>query len=194
MIYTLSDIGKSLQAARDRSGLTQRAFAAKAGTTQARVSKIENGETDARLSTVIEFARTLDLELMLVPRQHIPAVKAILAHQPPTASEKVGRTMLGRLMGLIIQLKEQFPENDQLERLERTARELATLRLTEERASTIKRISEHLELVQKTPALASALDTQASALRRLRNEIAHAAPDDALEPRPAHRLDEDDDE
>ena len=83
MTYTLKAIGKSLQAARDRRGLTQRAFAEKAGTTQARVSKIENGDTDARLSTIIEFARTLDLELMLVPRQHIPAVKAILAHAAP---------------------------------------------------------------------------------------------------------------
>lgn len=83
MSYALSEIGKYLQAARDRSGLTQRAFAEKAGTTQARVSKIENGETDARLSTIIEFARTLDLELMLVPRQHIPAIKAILAHAVP---------------------------------------------------------------------------------------------------------------
>lgn len=194
MIYALSDIGKFLQAAREQRGLTQRAFAEKAGTTQARVSKIENGETDARLSTVIEFARTLDLELMLVPRTHIPAVKAILAHQPPTASDKAGRTMLDRLKGLIIQLKKQFPENEHLERLERTAKELTTLRLNEERAAGIRRISEHLKLLQKTPALASTLDTHASALRQLRNEIVHAIPDDVLEPRPAHRLDEDDDE
>lgn len=194
MTYALIDIGKSLQVARDQSGLTQRAFAEKAGTTQARVSKIENGETDPRISTIIELARTLDLELMLVPRQHIPAVKAILSNQPLTASEKAGRTMLDRLRALIIQLKEQFPENEHLERLDRTARELTNFRVSEERAASIRRITEHLKLVQKTPALASTLDTHASALRQLRNEIAHTAPDDTSEPRPAYSLDEDEDE
>ncbi|HAY05945.1 MAG TPA: helix-turn-helix transcriptional regulator [Hyphomonas sp.] len=194
MTYALSDIVESLKAARDRHGLTQRIFAERTGTTQARVSKIENGETDPRISTLIEFARALDLELMLVPRQHIPAVRAILTHQPKSASEKAGQTMLDRLRGLIIQLKEQFPQNEHLERLERTSRELANFRLSEERASAIARISEHLKIVQKTPALASTLDTHASALRQLRNEIAHAVPDEASEPRPAYRLDANDDE
>lgn len=79
MSYTLRDIGKAFQAARERSGLTQRAFAEKAATTQARVSRIETGETDARLSTIVQFARNLDLELMLVPRTQVPAVRAIIA-------------------------------------------------------------------------------------------------------------------
>ncbi len=193
-MYILIDIGKALQAARDRIGLTQRAFAEKAGTTQARVSKIENGETDARLSTLIELGRSLDLELMLVPREHIPAVKAILSHQPPTASDKVAREMLDRLRTLIVQLKQQYPTNEQLDRIERTAKELANLRITEARASTIQRLTENLKLVQKTPALASTLDTHATALRQLRNEIAHSVSDDTLKPRPAYSLDEDDDE
>ncbi len=102
--------------------------------------------------------------------------------------------MLDRLRGLIIQLKEQFPENEDLERLEKTSRELANFRLSEERASAIARIIEHLKRVQKTPALASTLDTHATSLRQLRNEIANAVPDETSEPRPAYRLDENDNE
>jgi transcriptional regulator with XRE-family HTH domain len=79
MSYALSDIVESLKAARDRNGLTQRMFAEQTGTTQARVSKIENGETDPRISTIIEFARALDLELMLVPRQKKPARLCLIA-------------------------------------------------------------------------------------------------------------------
>jgi transcriptional regulator with XRE-family HTH domain len=193
MTYTVTDIGKALQAARDRIGLTQRAFAAQASTTQARVSKIENGETDARLSTILELGRHLDLELMLVPREHIPAIKGLLSNQISKASDNTARDALDRMRTLIVQLKRQFPTNEQLDRIEKAAKELANFRLTASRTSMIQRLTEDLRLVQKTPALASTFDTHASALRQLRNEIAHSVSDEMIAPRPAYSLDDDDD-
>ena len=41
------------------------------------VSKIENGAVDLRVSSLAELARALDLELTLVRRKTVPAVRSI---------------------------------------------------------------------------------------------------------------------
>ena len=66
------------QARRDR-GLSQKALGARLGLPQSHISKIESGKTDLRLSSLIEFARQLDLELVLVPRKYLPAIRALAA-------------------------------------------------------------------------------------------------------------------
>ena len=50
----------------------------KAGLTQAHISSIENAGSDVRLSNLMELARVLDLELMLVPRKVVPAVQGLV--------------------------------------------------------------------------------------------------------------------
>jgi len=193
MSYALKDIGLSIQKERDRKGLTQRSLAAKAGTTQARVSNIENGEIDLRLSTLIEFARALDLEFVLVPRQKVPAVQAIIAQQAYTSEEKARRTALNRMSNLIVQLQEKHPNNENLTSLQQTTRELSNFRLTNKATMPINRIIEALKLIITTPALANTLDTHAAELRKLRNDIAHGKVETVIEPRPAYTLDEEDD-
>jgi len=42
------------------------------------ISKVEKGAVDLRLSSLIELARALDLEFMLVPRPVVPAVRSII--------------------------------------------------------------------------------------------------------------------
>lgn len=78
MTYQLEDIGNKLKAARTRKGLSQRALAAKTGLLQAQISKIENGASDLRLSSLIALSRALDLELELIPRKALPAVEALV--------------------------------------------------------------------------------------------------------------------
>ena len=46
---------------------------------QSHISKIEQGLTDPRLSTVMDMARLLEQELVLVPRHMLTAVKARIA-------------------------------------------------------------------------------------------------------------------
>ena len=69
---------KSLKAARARKGLSQRALSAKSGVPQSHISKIESGGVDLRVSSLIALARVLGLELELVPKKSIPAVKSIV--------------------------------------------------------------------------------------------------------------------
>src|SRR5262245_13143288 len=75
--YGIEDITRALKAAREDKQLTQRGLSALVGVPQAHISKIENGTVDLKLSSLIELARVLDLELLLVPRSHVPAVESI---------------------------------------------------------------------------------------------------------------------
>ena len=78
MSYLNDQILKSLKRARKAKGLSQRELSAKSGVPQSHISKIENGGVDLRVSSLVALARTLDLELELVPRKTVPAVQSIV--------------------------------------------------------------------------------------------------------------------
>jgi transcriptional regulator with XRE-family HTH domain len=77
MSYEIEPFASALKAARQDKGLSQRALSALTGLTQAHISKIENGAVDLRLSNLIELARVLELEVVLVPRRAVPAVRSL---------------------------------------------------------------------------------------------------------------------
>lgn len=77
MVNATDEFAATLKSARKKKGLSQRAFSRLAGMPQSRLSRIENGSIDIRTSSLIELARTLDLELMLIPRQFVPAVRSL---------------------------------------------------------------------------------------------------------------------
>ena|SRR6056297_1987979 len=81
MNYTLEPIAERLKQAREGKGLSQRALSKLAGVPQSHISRIENGGVDLRVSSLIELARVLDLELMLVPRKSVSAVRAVTGGQ-----------------------------------------------------------------------------------------------------------------
>ncbi len=77
MNYSVQVFADQLRAARKKKGLSQRALSAKIGIAQSHISKLEQGLIDFQLSTFIEMARALDLEPVLVSREHLTAVEAI---------------------------------------------------------------------------------------------------------------------
>ena len=70
-------LGTLLKKGRRKLGLSQRAFAVKAGIGQNMVAGIELGR-DARLTTLEKMARAAHQEIVLVPREILPAVQALL--------------------------------------------------------------------------------------------------------------------
>jgi transcriptional regulator with XRE-family HTH domain len=72
-------IQDQLRQSREAKGLTQFAFGARIGQPQSAVSRIERGG-DLRVSTLLEMARTLELEPILIPKHLIAAVEALLQH------------------------------------------------------------------------------------------------------------------
>lgn len=73
----------ALRQTRLELGLSQRALAERAGVPQAHISRIERGLVEPRLSMLLELARLLRLEPMLVPVQRIALVEALLRGEDP---------------------------------------------------------------------------------------------------------------
>lgn len=78
MTYSILELTGKLKAARQKKGVSQRAFSGSIGMPQSRLSRIENGAIDLQTSSLLELARALDLEVMLVPRQAVPMVESLI--------------------------------------------------------------------------------------------------------------------
>lgn len=92
----LEAFGGVLRQAREAKGWSQRELAARSGVTQANISKIETGQVDPQISTLVELSRFLDLEVTLAPRQATPAIEAIIrdtsaARVPPQVARDLER-------------------------------------------------------------------------------------------------------
>ena len=74
----MSTIIEQLKTTRQALGMKQSELGKKLGLPQSHVSKIEQGATDLRLSTVANMARVMDQELMLIPRQLVPHIASLL--------------------------------------------------------------------------------------------------------------------
>ncbi len=71
-------IGDRFRRARLVARLTQDEVAALAGLSRPRYRDIESGAAAARTTTLINVARALGLEVMLVPQAMVPAIEAFL--------------------------------------------------------------------------------------------------------------------
>ena len=85
MAYMLDYLTRALKKAREDKKLSQRALSRRVGMPQAQISRIEQSSVDLRTSTLIELARALDLEVVLVPRKYLPAVTALTS---PSSSNR----------------------------------------------------------------------------------------------------------
>ncbi|WP_301099049.1 helix-turn-helix transcriptional regulator [Otariodibacter sp.] len=88
MNYVTDQILASLREARLHKGLSQRDLSTRSGIPQSHISKIEGGEVDLRVSSLITLARVLDLELLVVPKKSIPAINSIIRTSTGINSEK----------------------------------------------------------------------------------------------------------
>lgn len=75
---SLEEIGTMFRKARQTAGLTQEQVARLAGISRPRYREVEAGSAAARATTLINIARALGLEMMLVPQSLVPAVNALL--------------------------------------------------------------------------------------------------------------------
>lgn len=86
-----------IREARESKGLTQSELGSRIGQPQSAVSRIERGG-DLRVSTLLEIARVLETEPVLVPKRLIPAVQALLGHaidENGTAGSDVNIPLVG---------------------------------------------------------------------------------------------------
>ena len=203
MAYIHEEIARTLKAGRLAKGLSQRALGAKAGMTQAQISMTEHGTVDLRLSSLMELARVLDLELMLVPRKAVSAAQALLRSIATEAPEPAAAKALRSLTTAVERMRAQLPSKS-LSSLAHAARALEGTRLNasavreiQKLTQTARRISRSLEHT-KTPKIskeqAERINQIMLSLRQIGNSILHAVPPSSEEsPRPAYTLDDDGD-
>jgi len=77
MNYSLQELSAQIKLARRKKGISQRALSVKIGVPQSHISKIENGLVDLQTSSLIQLARALDLEVVLVSMSLLPALDAM---------------------------------------------------------------------------------------------------------------------
>jgi transcriptional regulator with XRE-family HTH domain len=192
--YATDDIIQTLRNAREHRGLSQRDLSARIGVPQSHISKIESGATDLRLSSLVEFARALDYELVLVPRKLVPAVEAIVSNAPSAAQPEDARlrsSALHRARATLAKLNRVHSETPELKRLDQTLRELANSPLGKSEIDTIRQTLDRLTRLPSGPRALSAIQRASQQLSELRSRIAQAVPD---APRPAYALDEEDED
>lgn len=79
MIPTIQNLISALKDTRKAKGLSQGELADKLGIPQSHLSRIESGHVNIQLSSLVEMARMLELEVMLIPRQEVSLVKGLIA-------------------------------------------------------------------------------------------------------------------
>jgi transcriptional regulator with XRE-family HTH domain len=75
---------RALKQAREKHGWSQRELASRLGLTQTHISGIESGKIVPRYDTLLELVRTLDNDLLMVPRALVPVVLSLVRDQAKT--------------------------------------------------------------------------------------------------------------
>lgn len=84
-----ADFREQIKQARLERTWGQRELAARVGLPQPHISGIESGGIVPRFDTLLDLVRVLDLDILLVPRELVPAVQSLVrAHREPESVEK----------------------------------------------------------------------------------------------------------
>jgi len=81
MGYKSAHLTECVREVREASGMSQRALSKRTGQTQSHISQIESGKMEPGLSSFIDMARALDLEVMLIPKKLVPGVRGLVSTQ-----------------------------------------------------------------------------------------------------------------
>lgn len=196
MSYKNETLVSQIRATRQAAGLSQRGLSARAGLTQSHISQIERGTLEPGLTSLIDLARALDLELVLVPKKLLPAVNGILQPASPRRdlSPEAGKAAMQEIQRgerLIAKQKALYGSSAALDRLGENLRHLRHTPLHTKDLAIVRDVLESLLHHQASDQSHEIVDQIASKLQALRNRVSHASVD---VPRPAYALDTEDDE
>ncbi len=198
MNYETEHIVTAIKDARVRKGFSQRELSANSGVPQAQISKFENGSVDLRISSLVALVRALDLELELVPRKAVPAVKSIVRStaQSPTidpATQAKAQETFENFRNTMEKLNTSFSG---MERLGENLQLLEKIRVPSIEIKNFENLVKKIEAFQNASFDTRKLSLIAQRAETLRNQIAHAPAlsDQNLLPKPAYSLDEEDDD
>lgn len=188
-------MAETLRQARLAKGWSQRDLSARTPLTQAQISRIENG-VDLQVSTLVELARSLDLDLQLVPRSALVAVGAVVRSAEARSGERSVRTLLSTLRRLVEDARKAAPDREDIASIASSLRDLEPLAPAFRGAvptADLERLRLSLERFlahppADHPGQAKLIRDAAAWLKTLRNTLTHAPRAE----RPAYSLDDED--
>jgi transcriptional regulator with XRE-family HTH domain len=191
-VYVLEEIAKVLKEARVRKGLSQRALAKKAAVPQSHISKIENAGVDLRFSSLTEIARALDLEVALVPRKSMPAIKSI-ARSVPSNIDRPANVVkeFKRLQDSLRIALHEHPSVKEIAQLQRQVREMERLAAPSIDLKAFREATKVVDAFKSTNESFRQIRRVLDNLQTMRNLAIHSPP--AFEMvRPAYSLEDED--
>ena len=199
MNYATQEVAKALKAARKNKGLSQRSLAEKSGVLQTQISRIENGATDLRLSTLVALARALDLELTLIPRKAVAAVQSVVRASMPAAAFDRALTNLqskeyDRLGRVLSNLPDATKLTTEYAQLQRYFRDIQKFQADKAQLEQVRKTARALKASADPDKALEELRHAAAEFQNMRNAMARASANvpgiDAV--KPAYTLDEED--
>lgn len=197
---------------RTAKGLSQSELGQRVGLPQSHISKIEKGDVDIKLSSLIQIARALDLEVKLVPKKALPAVDSIIRSLPRdnmgAALSEIRKTRI-----LLDRLDVPNVSRHTIDGLKALSTELEALQRLHYGAHAFPRLQRALEQVRKIMVGLDPIHTASDAavaqkaatsqarqlarsvddLKKLRSELAKSIAQEDPADLPAYSLDDNDD-
>src|SRR6185437_16511275 len=139
------------------------------------ISLIERGALEPGLGSLVDIARALDLEPVLVPRKLLPAVEAIIA--PSSRAEAplaASLPELARTQRTIKRLRALGGNSADLDKIRDTLRVLHSLPLNDPDKATVAEILDQLARVRSAEESRNVVKTAAEGLQALRNWGVHS--------------------
>ena len=166
MNYAIRDIIDVLKSVRKAKGLSQKALSKRTGVPQSHISKIESGGADIRLSSLIELARALDLDLRLIPRKAVPAVEHIVRGAVPSTPAPSALKEINRTLDIVRNLRSVYPDVEVLTKLQSDLQAFKNLDNIDKRFETLREVTKSVRELQKLTEASNKLTEVA----KLRNE------------------------
>ncbi|WP_040464686.1 helix-turn-helix domain-containing protein [Erythrobacter sp. NAP1] len=205
MNKAIEDIAASVKEARTAKGFTQKQLGGRVGLPQSHISKIENGCVDLQLSSLVEIARALGLELKLVPRKTLPAIEGVVRSQRERSEASRALATIAETNRFAERVRESYPSVTEVNEFQSALKEIQTVNFSPETLKAIQQalqpvahLKKHLqdlgwalEQQEGTKKLAQQIAASTRALQHVRNLQVHAIDQDSAPRRPAYRLEDD---
>jgi transcriptional regulator with XRE-family HTH domain len=194
MAYKSEELIAQVRRAREEAAVSQRELSARSGLTQSHISHIERGNIEPGLSSLIDLARALDLEIVLVPKKLLPAVKGVIHGAKPSRPSLASPGQAAEVARFEKLVKKQRQLHGGSADLDIIADALHLLRHVPMGVGDLVQFRQLAQLLRSRETSGPSDDVLkkiAMALRNLRNHLAHTRPET---PTPAYALEGDDDD
>ena len=193
MTYQAGAFARSLRQGRLQKGWSQRELSGKAGIPQAHISRIEGGAVDVKVSTLVELARLLDLEVVLAPRSSIPAVAALIREAEASHDLRAVRGLVASLQPTLQRLRMEHPKSSTTERMATVIADVSAIASLFQTPGALGQLADAVADIQRASEKSGgdlkSLDAAINGLAEIRNGLVHAR---APAQTPAYSLDDED--